>query len=720
MYLGFAGRESELEDCVAASMGSRLGEVAVCRSWCPVAASGAAVCSHGLKREHRKRATMQAESWERVWAACFSVVVASAVKQNLGAFPEREVIVPQCSQSASTYPGLPNLRPTARNHKPSAPHRSLRHSPASLPVSATRASYCSPRTIHTLAHNKLESHINHALPPSFPFLSSPLSHNLNTILQLLSFNHTPSCFLSSPRYSTKPHSRQPSSSDMAPKKAPKKAAPKRAPKKTSKASKAPSTTEPELHAGSQDGPAGDKVVLEVAPEDHQAPQMPPSSKKRANSESPDGASEPSSKKTKQDGPSRAPVVIDKTNWQGYCEIESDPAYFSVILREIGVEGVNVQEVHSLGFDALMSLPPIYGLVLLFRYRAVDQHRQNEICPEHVWFANQMPGQNSCATLAMIHTLLNVDDPDIDVGERMRQFKSFTQDMTPPQRGQTFAIWDFVKKIHNSFAKKMDILENDKYIAAKATKAAKRQFAESKKTAVLETASSSKTARRDSDSSQDSDASVKEFEANAHHYISFVPIDGEVWKLDGMDRQPTLMSKYDEDQGELWFGGISDRINSLMGAGDNDYGVYAITQSPIVSVRNKMIEADNTIKHVDVRMTSINTDWKDFLDEDYREPPSPSFMGSFSEEMRAANPVPGSIKAAIDKEDLVGLLDRHRSLVTKMQDLIMEYMEKQQEVEAQNERAQDRRWDYGPAIQKWMSILARKGHIKKNIADFENK
>lgn len=471
--------------------------------------------------------------------------------------------------------------------------------------------------------------------------------------------------------------------------------------------------------------------------DNQALDMSPSSRKRSLPEPPEkflskksklGDSEPESTPSSPSPSDISAPVVDKESWQGYCEIESDPAYFSVILREIGVQGIDVQEIHVMDSEHLLTLPPIYGLVLLFRHREFDQHKQEDNCPDDVWFANQMPGQNSCATLAMIHTLLNVDDSDIDIGEHMRQFKDFTQDMTPLQRGHTFASWNFVKKIHNSFAKKMDMLENDKYIAGKASRkaarvekskaAASRKVADSKKATSLQTKSRSRTARRNSEDSVKSNDSVEAFEENAHHYIAFVPIDGHVWKLDGMDRQPISMCEFDEDEGEIWFDTVSERINTLIGAGDNDYGIYAITQSPLVQLRNRLCEADNTVKRVDTRLAALNSDWKDFLDVDDREPPSPSFIASISDELRATNPIPSSIKATIDKEDISQLLTRHRKLIAEMRRLVLEYMENKQAVQEQDERAEARRWDYGPAIQAWVGMLAENGFLEENLEFFE--
>src|SRR4051794_39834329 len=79
------------------------------------------------------------------------------------------------------------------------------------------------------------------------------------------------------------------------------------------------------------------------------------SKKRSLSE-PAKDNEPSSKKSRESlpasssvngelkasrfpsPPGQAAIDVDKENWQGFCDIESDPAYFSVILREMGVQG----------------------------------------------------------------------------------------------------------------------------------------------------------------------------------------------------------------------------------------------------------------------------------------------------------------------------------------------------------------------------------------------
>ena len=47
---------------------------------------------------------------------------------------------------------------------------------------------------------------------------------------------------------------------------------------------------------------------------------------------------------------------DRATWPGWVEIESEPAFFNVMLRDMGVRGVKVQEVFSLEDMELAVLP----------------------------------------------------------------------------------------------------------------------------------------------------------------------------------------------------------------------------------------------------------------------------------------------------------------------------------------------------------------------------
>ncbi|KAK5133039.1 hypothetical protein LTR08_008244 [Meristemomyces frigidus] len=163
---------------------------------------------------------------------------------------------------------------------------------------------------------------------------------------------------------------------------------------------------------------------------------------------------------------------DRATWPGWVEMESEPAFFNVMLRDMDVRGAKVQEVFSLEDMELAMLPrPIHALIFLFRYNETEKEEQAlTSCPKHVWFANQTP-DFACATFALLNIVNNI--PGLDLGRELRNFKDFTQDMNPLSRGDAVDSFDFVKRIHNSFARENDLLQADMHIKAKVEKHKKR-------------------------------------------------------------------------------------------------------------------------------------------------------------------------------------------------------------------------------------------------------
>lgn len=372
-----------------------------------------------------------------------------------------------------------------------------------------------------------------------------------------------------------------------------------------------------------------------------------------------------------------------------------------MVREMGAKGACVREVFSADLEMLDQMPKrIFGLILLLRYREVDTENQEEECPEHVWFANQLPGQNSCGTLAMINILMNVDD--IELGEHLQQFKEFTDDFTPYQRGMALTSFDFVKKIHNSFATKMDMLQNDIHLATKAKKG-------------------TNTKRRNSKDTIDSNTSNDSLEENAHHFIAMTPKDGQVWKLDGMDCNPTSIGDFDEENYEEWLTVALTRIKSLMSvAGDADYTLLAVCQSPVMTLRKEYCQLYATMKLVEQRLDDVDETWRSFLVTDGEDPSpeatSPTFLG-ITQEMMASTEVPPTLKSRIQSEQMLDLLDRREVLVKKQQKIPDKFFAESNQEEEEDQKARERRWDYSQVVKKWLEMLAENGYLEQNLDRF---
>jgi len=102
---------------------------------------------------------------------------------------------------------------------------------------------------------------------------------------------------------------------------------------------------------------------------------------------------------------------------------------------------------------------------LFRWTEEDPDKQEQSCPDEVWFANQVslhiqnvcivPNfiktiNNACASVALLNIVNNV--PNIELGEHLHAFKKFTTSFSPALRGDAIGNFEFVKGIHNSFAR----------------------------------------------------------------------------------------------------------------------------------------------------------------------------------------------------------------------------------------------------------------------------
>lgn len=395
-------------------------------------------------------------------------------------------------------------------------------------------------------------------------------------------------------------------------------------------------------------------------------------------------------------------VITKETWQGFCEIESEPAFFSAILKDMGVEGINVREIFSVLPEYLETLSkPIYGFILLYNYRNQGTSEIPKETHNHVWFANQLPAQNSCATLAMINILMNC--ADIEIGDYLRQFLDFTKDMTPYQRGEALASFDFVKKIHNSFAKRMDILEADKHLSYKVKKS--QHLAKDKK------------GRRKSTDSAATDDSAEDYEENGHHYIAYVPVGNEVWMLDGLNAQPINIATFSPTRGEDWVSAVVDSIQAIFASGGDNYTVFAIMPSPLPSLRRQACLAHNHLQTTETTLDRNNPEWRSFITDTNANESSvhPAVLGIETE--LAAHPTPSPLAATIASESTHHLLDRRVRVLEDLTSLANNIMSEMQDEADGARKAEQARFDHGPVIKAWAEMLAGNGYLEQHLDRF---
>ncbi|KAF2738231.1 cysteine proteinase [Polyplosphaeria fusca] len=374
-----------------------------------------------------------------------------------------------------------------------------------------------------------------------------------------------------------------------------------------------------------------------------------------------------------------------------------------MVREFGAKSVTVKEAISLDEEILFMMPqPIFGFVLLFRAREVEPFKEEQSCPRKVWFANQMPAQNSCATLAMLNILLNLPER-VDIGEHLRQFKDFTNDFTPYARGEALSSFEFVKRIHNSFAKKMDMLQDDTHLAYKASRG-------------------HGASRRKSIDTINTVQSEEYFEDNAHHFIAFLPADGKVWKLDGMNAFPTNLGTIDDDQGRNWISIATHTMRNVMASGgDNEYSIVALCQQPMTTLHLNMIQSKLALNLVHRHLNALTSEWSAFAASVEPSPTLLSVCGVSQEALNAATLDPEE-EERIDRDahNLAALLERRENLISDLNEAQVKFYQAADDIEKENIKAEERRWDYGPFIKRWLEMLAENGHLEQNMDKFQER
>ena len=134
----------------------------------------------------------------------------------------------------------------------------------------------------------------------------------------------------------------------------------------------------------------------------------------------------------------------------WCTIESDPGVFTELIKNIGVKGVQVDEIIDL--DVLENdSEPVYGLIFLFKYLQNSGYKPNVLSfwDPDLFFAKQEV-QNACATQAILGILLNNEDK-LDIGDTLKELKSFSKEMDPATRGLAISNSEKIRVEHNKFS-----------------------------------------------------------------------------------------------------------------------------------------------------------------------------------------------------------------------------------------------------------------------------
>lgn len=346
----------------------------------------------------------------------------------------------------------------------------------------------------------------------------------------------------------------------------------------------------------------------------------------------------------------------------WCTIESDPGVFTQLCEEIGVKGVQFEEIFSLGPEAFMALDveKIYGLVFLFKWqKEADPRPTVDAMDNGIFFAQQVI-HNACATQAILSALMNVPAGKLDLGQNLKEFKEFTAALDPQMKGLTLSNSDPIRKAHNSFRQQtsFEIVQE------------------------------------------------KDEKGDAFHFVAYICHDKKVYELDGLKAGPVLIG--DVPDGVHWAEKAREEIQRRIAAysekaastgGDKD-GSVELRFNLMAIVANRLHEAEQAMEkerylrqRANISLVSRGEDveLQDEVDDDDAPADIPSFEELSAKEV-------GEVKATVEACTVK---------IAELQTVVEAEKKKRQKWMNENSL---RRADLVPLALCAMRHLARKGQL----------
>ncbi|KAM9620974.1 ubiquitin carboxyl-terminal hydrolase isozyme L5 isoform 2-T3 [Morphnus guianensis] len=169
----------------------------------------------------------------------------------------------------------------------------------------------------------------------------------------------------------------------------------------------------------------------------------------------------------------------------------------------GCRGAQVEEIWSLEPENFEKLKPVHGLIFLFKWQPGEEPAGSVVQDSRldtIFFAKQVIN-NACATQAIVSVLLNCVHQDIHLGETLSEFKEFSQSFDAAMKGLALSNSEVIRQVHNSFARQQ-MFEFDAKSSAK--------------------------------------------EEDAFHFVSYVPVNGRLYELDGLREGPIDLGACNQD------------------------------------------------------------------------------------------------------------------------------------------------------------------------------
>lgn len=240
-----------------------------------------------------------------------------------------------------------------------------------------------------------------------------------------------------------------------------------------------------------------------------------------------------------------------------------------MVEKLQIKDIELNELYAIDKDYLESIAPVYGVIFLFKYGNLDKQYAEANKPMfgeydrdyqqgNIIFAQQTI-QNACATIAVLNILLNT--PGIDLGLEIGDFKSFITGFDSDMIGDTISNSELIRSVHNSFSSPSMFVDEDNQPQSKNLD-----------------------------------------DSELYHFIAYLPINGQIYELDGLKQFPIK-------HGECTTDNFLDKLPELLQQRIAKYG-QELRFSCLAITNNKLLQAEKLGDQLDIQQQLNKRDtWK---------------------------------------------------------------------------------------------------------------
>ena len=201
-----------------------------------------------------------------------------------------------------------------------------------------------------------------------------------------------------------------------------------------------------------------------------------------------------------------------------------------------------------------------------------------------------------------------------------------------------------------------------------------------------------------------------------HFIAFVPVDGQIWKLDGLERQPQKVCTIEKED---WIYQTKPQIEARMAEyeeGQIEFSILSLVKAPLAGLVSDLAQNVKTLSALSAQVQAVTGSSGmmpiDLSAEQFCfEPESVIYKADpvfgLTQDMINQAEITTASEHAIQSEDMTSMAKIWTEMTAAQAGIRSSILEEQESDKLDQERADSRRFDYGAPLHNVIRILAKK-------------